>query len=177
MPRPHPTTPAEYLSSLPADRRATITAVRDVIVKHLPPGYVETIGYGMLAYVVPFSTCPETYNGQPLAYAGLASQKNYCSLYLMCAYMNSRHLAALQAAFAKAGKKLDMGKCCVRFRTADDLPLPAIEKFIAAVPVERYVKLYETVKPPKKLTASKTSTKKTSGARKKASRPKSRRRG
>jgi len=149
MTNPKARTVAEYLAALPADRRATLSTVRDVILKHLPAGYKECIGYGMIGYVVPLETNPNTYNGQPLAYAGLASQKHYCSLYLMCVYSDATSKKALQAAFDKAGKKLDMGKCCVRFKTADDLPLPAIGKIIASMPVKAFTKIYEKAKPPK----------------------------
>ena len=150
MPKTQPASAAAYLAALPDDRRTTISTLRDLVLKHLPPGYIEMIGYGVLTYGVPLSVYPNTYNGQPLLYAGLASQKHYCSFYLTCAYMDERKTAELKAAFAKAGKKLNMGKCCVRFRTIDDLPLPAIGKFIASVPMKAFIRRYEVVKPPKK---------------------------
>ena len=157
MTNPKAKTVADYLAALPADRRATLSAVRDVILKHLPAGYRECVSYGMIGYVIPLEIYPNTYNGQPLAYAGLASQKNYCSLYLMCVYSDATSKAALQAAFGQAGKKLDMGKSCIRFKTADDLPLPAIGKIIASMPVKAFIKIYEKAKPPK---TSKTPKKK-----------------
>jgi uncharacterized protein YdhG (YjbR/CyaY superfamily) len=137
------TSVAEYLAELPADRRKTISAVRAVVRKNLPKGYKESIGYGMICYSVPLSTCPDTYNGQPLCYAALASQKHYCALYLMNVYGDAARTNALQDAFKKAGKKLDMGKSCVRFKTADDLPLDAIGKTIAATPVKAFIEKYE----------------------------------
>jgi hypothetical protein len=136
------TTVADYLAELPADRRKTIAAVRAIVRKNLPKGYKESIGYGMICYVVPLSTCPDTYNGQPLCYAALAAQKNYCALYLMNVYGDSAAAQAFRDAFKKAGKKLDMGKSCVRFKTPDDLPLDAIGKTIASTPVKAFVEMY-----------------------------------
>jgi len=136
-------TVTEYLAELPADRRKTIAAVRAVVRKNLPKGYREAIGYGMICYSVPLSTYPDTYNGQPLCYAALAAQKQYCALYLMNVYGDAARTKALQDAFRKAGKKLDLGKSCVRFKTADDLPLDVIGKTIAATPVKAFIEKYE----------------------------------
>jgi hypothetical protein len=137
------TTIKEYLDWLPEDRRKEISKVRSIIRKHLPKGYEETITYGMIADQVPKKTLPDTYNGQPLCYAALAAQKNFNTLYLMGAYGSARLKADLQKAFDRAGLRLDMGKSCVRFKTANDLPLPAIGKVIAAVPPAKYVQIYE----------------------------------
>jgi len=136
-------TVTEYLAELPADRRKTIAAVRAVVRKNLPKGYREAIGYGMICYSVPLSTYPDTYNGQPLCYAALAAQKQYCALYLMNVYGDAARTKALQDAFRKAGKKLDLGKSCVRFKTADDLPLDVIGKTIAATPVKAFIEKYK----------------------------------
>ena len=136
-------TVADYLAELPADRRRTISAVRAVIRKSLPKGYKESVGYGMICYAVPLSTYADTYNGQPLCYAALASQKNYCALYLMNVYGDTQTAKAFRDGFKKACKKLDMGKSCVRFKTADDLPLDVIGKTIAATPVTAFIGQYE----------------------------------
>lgn len=136
-------TVAQYLKELPAERRRVIAAVRSVIRRNLPSGYRETMNWGMIAYEVPLSRCPDTYNGQPLCYAALAAQKIYCAVYLMSVYQDPKRLAALKAAFKKAGKKLDMGKSCVRFRTLEDLPLEAIGDAVAAVPVEKFIEFFE----------------------------------
>ncbi len=133
----------EYLAWLPEDRRKVISKVRSVIRKHLPKGYEEKVTYGIISYQVPLKTLPDTYNGQPLCYAGLAAQKNHNALYLMAAYGDAKQRAELEQAFKTAGKKLDMGKACVRFKSADDLPLPAIGKLIAAVPPAKYIATYE----------------------------------
>jgi hypothetical protein len=139
-------TVAQYLRELPADRRRTIAAVRAVIRRNLPAGYQESVGWGMIVYSVPLSLYPDTYNGQPMMYAALASQKNYCSLHLMAVYASPERLAALKAAFKQAGKKLDMGKACVRFRTPEDLPLDAIGAAIAAVPLDRFKEYLEAAR-------------------------------
>lgn len=136
-------TPREYLESLPADRRAELETVRDVILEHLPEGYEETVDFGMLAYVVPLERYPTTYNKRPLQLAALAAQKNHLSLYLMCVYGDGEREAALRGAFEAAGKRLDMGKSCVRFERAADLALDAVGEAIAAVGVEEYLERYE----------------------------------
>jgi Domain of unknown function (DU1801) len=133
----------EYLAELPAERRAVMTAVRDVVLKHLPKGYRESMAYGMITYCVPLERFPDTYNGQPLCYVSLAAQKNHYAVYLMCVYGDGKLRAKLEADFEKAGKKLDMGKSCVRFRKLKDLPLPAITSAVAAVTPEKYIAWYK----------------------------------
>jgi hypothetical protein len=133
----------EYLNELPEDRRAVVSAVRDVIVRNLPAGYREAMNWGMINYEVPLERYPDTYNGHPLTYVALGAQKNYFSLYLMCAYGDSEQGAWFKSAFSKAGKKLDMGKSCVRFRKLEDLPLDVIGQAVARVPLDRYIAWYE----------------------------------
>lgn len=136
-------TVADYLAELPVDRRAEIERVRDLINEAIPDGYREGIGYGMIGWVVPLERYPDTYNGQPLAYAGLAAQKNYNSLYLTCVYASKERTERLKAAFAAAGKKLDMGKSCIRFKKADDLALDLIREEIASTKPDEFIKIYE----------------------------------
>jgi hypothetical protein len=140
------TTVKEYLEWLPDDRRKTIAKVRSMIRKHLPKGYEEAITYGIISYQVPLKTLPDTYNGQPLCYAGLAAQKNYNVLYLMSPYGSAKQRKQIEDAFKQAGKKLDMGKSCVRFKDVDDLPLPEIGKLIAAIPPGKYVEIYRAAR-------------------------------
>ena len=136
-------TPETYLEELPEERRRLIAAVRRIVVDNLPPGYVETMRWGMISYEVPLERYPTTYNKQPLGYAALASQKNYCSLYLTAVYQDKTAEEWLQTEFAKAGKKLNMGKSCVRFKKLDDLPLEAIGRAIAGTPVDNFLAQYE----------------------------------
>ena len=98
----------------------------------------------MLCWSVPLSRFADTYNGHPLWYVALASGKSYCSLHLMGCYADPGQLAALRAAFAAEGKKLDMGKACVHFQRAADLPLAAIGALIGAIPLARWIELYQT---------------------------------
>ena len=131
------TTVADYLAELPPERAAVVAHVRDLINRALPAGYREGIGYGMIGWVVPLEDYPDTYNGQPLAYAGLAAQKNHFSLYLNCVYSSPERTERLKAAFASAGKALDMGKSCIRFKRIDDLDEAAITAEIeSATPAE-----------------------------------------
>lgn len=137
----------EYLNGLPEDRRAILTELRKLVRKHLPKGYQESLSFGMICYGIPLDRYPDTYNGQPLGYVALASQKNHCALYLTGAYMDPVQAAALRDGFAKAGKKLDMGKSCLRFKKVDDLALDVVSRAIAAMTVERYIALYEANRP------------------------------
>ena len=136
------TTVEQYLSELPEDRRKALEAVRQVILKNLDKDYEEGIQYGMIGYYVPHRVYPAGYHcdpKQPLPFAGLASQKKYMSLYLMCIYGDSDHSKWFQEAWAKTGKKLDMGKSCVRFKKLDDLPLDVIGEAIKRVPAKTYI--------------------------------------
>lgn len=135
---------AEYIDALPGEQREAVRAVRKVILDNLPKGFTETVGFGMINYGVPLSRFPDTYNGQPLCYAALAAQKNYCSVYLMRVYGDPRLAAWFRQEFARAGKKLDMGKSCVRFRRADDLPLGAIGTVIGGTSVDQYIDFYRS---------------------------------
>lgn len=140
------TTVKEYLASLPEDRREAISAVRDTILKNLDKDYEEGIQYGMIGYYVPHRVFPAGYHcdpKQPLPFAALASQKNHMSVYMMSVYGEGVEEAWLRAQFAKAGKKLDMGKCCIRFKRLSDLPLNVIGEAVRRVPAEKYIAHYE----------------------------------
>ncbi len=140
-------TVAEYLASLPEDRRATIEAVRKVIRKNLDKGYQEGMQYGGIGYFIPHSIYPPGYHcdpKQPLPFAGLASQKNHISLGLMGCYAAPDMVRWLQTEWAKTGKKLDMGKCCIRFKKLDDVPLELVGEAIRRIPVKAYIEHYES---------------------------------
>lgn len=144
--RSEATTVEQYLTELPEDRRDQIAAVREVILENLPEGYEEVMNWGMITYQVPFSIKKETYNGQPLLYAALASQKNYMAVYLMNVYASGEADDWFKEEYAATGKKLDMGKSCVRFKDLADLPLELIGKAVAMTPVDEYVKIYEKMR-------------------------------
>ena len=137
------TSVAEYLNGLPADRRTAIEQVRKVIRDNLPKGYQEALTYGVLTYQVPLSRLPETYNGQPLSYVALASQKNYMSLYLMNIYGDPKAATWFKSAYKASGKKLAMGKSCVRFKKVDDLPLDVVAEAVARTPMEDWIRIYQ----------------------------------
>ena len=139
----------DYLSELPDDRRAAISAVRDLILKNLPKGYHEGMQYGMIGYCVPPSLYPAGYHcdpKQPLPFAGLASNKSGMSLYLHGLYVTSGTTALLDwfhKSWAATGKKLDMGKACLRFKKVDDLALDVLADLFRRLPVQPYIDHYK----------------------------------
>ena len=141
--RSEATTVDEYLAELPDDRRVAIETVRDVIIENLPVGYVEEMNWGMISYSVPLETYPDTYNGQPLLYAALASQKNHMAVYLTGVYADEDRRDDFLSRYRETGKRLDMGKSCVRFRRIDDLPVELIGDTIAAIDVNAFIEVYE----------------------------------
>lgn len=143
--RSEATTVREYLAGLPDDRRMAIAAVRKVIRANLPDGYEEAMNWGMITYQVPLRTCPDTYNGQPLMYAALASQKNHMAVYLTAIYMSEESRKSFETAYRATGKRLDAGKSCVRFRTLEDLPLELIAETVASLSVADFVERVRSV--------------------------------
>lgn len=133
----------DYLDLLVEDRRQTVSRLRSIILEHLPPGYEEGMQFGMIGYYIPLGRYPDTYNGQPLSYVALASQKNYISLYLNCVYADPQRQERFREEWTASGKKLNMGKSCVRFRKLDDLPLDVIAGTVASTPVDEFIQLYE----------------------------------
>ena len=140
------TTVDQYLDELPPDRRETVAAIRELVLENLPAGYEETMSFGMIGYVVPFEIQAETYNGQPLEYVALASQKNYISLYLMNVYGHKETQEWFLKAYKASGKKLNMGKSCVRFKKIDDLPLDVIARVVSLTPMDEFVKAYRALR-------------------------------
>ena len=139
-----------YLEGLPEERRLTIQTVRQTILDNLPQGFEEAMNWGMITYQVPLETYPETYNGQPLMYAALASQKNHVAVYLMGIYIDQGAQKEFEDAYRATGKRYDVGKSCVRFRKLDDLPLPLIGKAVSRMTMETFIERIEELHPPKK---------------------------
>lgn len=144
-------TVAQYLASLPPDRRRAISAVRKVILQNLDKDYEEGMQYGAIGYAVPHSVFPAGYHcdpRQPLPFAGLASQKQYMALYLMGTYCGcfdgkeTPDAKWFRRAWLKTGKKLDMGKACIRFKSLDDVPLDVVGEAIRRLPARRYIEFY-----------------------------------
>ena len=137
----------DYLAELPQDRRDALQAVRKTILDNLPKGYEEGMQYGMIGYFVPHSVYPAGYHcdpTQPLPFASLASQKNHMAVYLMCIYADPDQAAWFRDAWTKTGKKLDMGKSCVRFKKLEDVPLKVIGQAIKRVPTQKFIAFYES---------------------------------
>ncbi|HTI71355.1 MAG TPA: DUF1801 domain-containing protein [Candidatus Limnocylindria bacterium] len=138
----------EYLQSVPEEQRLVLGAVRETILRHLPQGYEERMVYGMIGYVVPHSLYPAGYHcnpKDPLAYATLGSQKNHLSLYLMTVYGDPAIAKWFTEAWNATGRKLDMGKACVRFKKLEDVPLEIIGQVIARVSVKDYIARVEAI--------------------------------
>jgi hypothetical protein len=129
----------EYLDELPEERAAVVSRVRDLVNGCLPPGYVEGMLYGMITWMVPLETYPDTYNSKPLAYVSLAAQKDYFALYLMGVYADPVEEARFREQWLARGTKLDMGKSCVRFRRVEDLHEDLVAGVIAAVPMDAFI--------------------------------------
>jgi hypothetical protein len=135
----------KYLAELPAERREIVSKMREIVKRNLPPGYNEMMSSGMIAYGIPLSRYPDTYNGEPLGYVALAAQKNYYALYLMGPYLDPKQGKELEEAFKRAGKKMDMGKSCLRFKKLEDLPLDAVGRVIASTPPDKFIAHHEAV--------------------------------
>ncbi len=133
----------EYLGELTDDRRDAIAEVRETILANLPDGYVEAMNWGMISYEVPLETHPDTYNNKPLMYAALASQKNHMAVYLTTVYGDDDTKDWFAERYRATGKKLDMGKSCVRFKKLDQLPLDLIGEVIAKTPVDEFIATVE----------------------------------
>ena len=148
----------DYLAELPEDRRRAVEAVRAVIRENLDSDYEEGMQYGMIGYYVPHRIYPEGYHcdpKQPLPFVCLASQKNYLSLYMYGPYTSRADIEWLHKAWAKSGKKLDMGKSCIRFRRAEDLALDVIAEAIRRMPARKFIAQYEAARDANRKSASK----------------------
>lgn len=142
-------TVSEYLAAQPADRRAALNEVRRAINRALPAGYQEGIQWGMISWFVPLSKYPAGYGGdpkQPLPLISLASQKSYLALHLICLYGKPELREWFQAQYQKSGKKLDMGKGCLRFKSVPDLALDVVAAALSRLPIEEYTAGYQAVR-------------------------------
>lgn len=142
-------TPEEYIASLPEDRKAAMQKLRSVISDNLPAGFKETIGYGMLCYVVPHSTYPNGYHCDPklpLPFLSVASQKNFIAVYHMGIYMDKKLLDWFTSEYPNHVKtKLDMGKSCIRFKKMDQIPFDLLGELFQKMTVEQWISDYESV--------------------------------
>jgi uncharacterized protein YdhG (YjbR/CyaY superfamily) len=136
-------TPEAYIAELPPERQDVVLRLRNLVNSNLPDGYVERMSWGMIGWELPLERYPSTYNGQPLVYAALAAQKNHTALYLNCIYASEERTERLKQAYEAAGKKLEMGKSCIRFKKADALAEDVLAEAIASVPVDAFIAEYE----------------------------------
>jgi hypothetical protein len=141
-----PATVAAYLASLTPEKRTVIEEARAFVHKHISKGYAEFMNWGVINWGIPLEQFADTYNGQPLCYVGLGAKKNFNSFYLMGAYDGSNGAQRLAAAFKKAGKRLDMGKCCLHFKALDDLELTSVAHVIGMSTPEDYIAYYKRTK-------------------------------
>ena len=141
-----PATVAAYLASLAPDRRSVIEEARAFVREHIAAGYAEFMNWGVINWGIPLEEFSSTYNGQPLCYVALGAQKRYNAFYLMSAYDGSNGAKRLATAFKKAGKRLDMGKCCLRFKALDDLELASVARLIAMSTPKDYLAYYRRTK-------------------------------
>ena len=148
-----PITVESYLASLTPEKRAVIEDARAFVHRHIPKGYAEFMNWGVINWGIPLEEFSNTHNGQPLSYVGLGAKKSYNSLYLMGAYDASSgdytppfSEKLLVDAFRKAGKRLDMGKCCLHFKTLGDLELTSVAQVIAMSTPTEYLAYYKRMK-------------------------------
>jgi hypothetical protein len=128
-----------FLAALPLERRREVERVRAVVLQHLPSGYEEAVSQNMLVYQVPLERYRDTYNGKPLWYVAISSAKSYLSLHLMPVYGDAAQAQRLKDGFRSAAKKLDMGKSCIHFQSADDLALDTIGEIVASIPIDKWI--------------------------------------
>lgn len=140
-------TPEEYMSKVPEERQKAFAQLRETILNHLPEGFTEMMGYGMIAYSVPLSIYPDGYHCDPsipLPFMNLGNQKNYIALYHMGLYANPDLLSWFQGAYPQhAKRKLDMGKSCIRFKKMDDIPYELIGALVDKMSAQSWIDLYE----------------------------------
>lgn len=173
---PAPKSVDAYLKALPADRREALQAIRETILANLDPKFAEGIQYNMIGYFLPHSEYPAGYHcdpKQPLPFASIASQKNHMAIYLFCIYTTEGEPERFAEEWKATGKKLDMGKSCVRFKKLEDVPLKVLGKAIKRATARKFVKAYEdslgassSRKKAAKKTAKKRATKKKVAAKK-----------
>ena len=144
------TTVDEYLASLPADRVVLVEKLREVFLENKDKRLVEGIQYGMIGYFVPHSVYPDGYHcdpRQPLPFASIGNQKGHVGIYMFCLYGNADDEREFRKAWAKSGKKLDMGKSCIRVKKVEDVPFDVLAKTVKRATVRRFIAHYESVKP------------------------------
>jgi len=166
-----PATVAEYLDQLPDDRRVALEAIRKVIRKNIDKPFEEGMQYGMIAYYLPHSVYPQGYHcdpNQPLPFASIASQKSHIGLYLFCVYTSAELQAWFVDAWKKTGKKLDMGKSCVRVKKIEDIPFEVIVELFKRAKAKTFIATYDASRADSQKNASGGSVAKKAAAKRRA---------
>lgn len=136
-----------YLEDLPDDQKKTVSALRKTINKNLPKGFKESIGMGMIIWSVPHSSYPAGYHcdpSKPLMLMGLSATKGGISLHHLGLYGSTPLLEWFRSEWPKySTKKLDMGKACIRFKKAEDVPLGLIRELATKLTPQAWVEQYE----------------------------------
>ena len=132
----------QYLAELEEPRRGEIAELLDLIRHNLPKGFDEAMAWGMIVFQVPMKVSGPTYNGQPLEVVALASQKNHISFYLSSIYASEELTAEFHERWERSGKKLDMGKSCVRFKSLDKADLESLSWAVSLLTPEAFTKMY-----------------------------------
>lgn len=136
-------TVADYVSELDGGRREQVQTTLDLLRPHLPQGLQESMDYGMITWTIPLSVAPDTYNGKPLMFGGLASQKNHISLYLTCLYVGVPMSEEEFRAQWSAPKKLNMGKSCIRYRSVEDIDVSLIQRVLGETTLSGLITAYD----------------------------------
>ena len=141
-------TPEEYINALPSDRKEAIAKLRNTILKNLPKGFSETMGYGMIGYVVPHTLYPAGYHCDPklpLPFMSIASQKNFVAVYHMGIYANKALFDWFVNEYPNhAKRKLDMGKSCIRFKKIEEIPYDLIGTLAGKMTSQQWIDIYES---------------------------------
>jgi hypothetical protein len=140
------TTVDQYLAELDPARAKDVSTLRDLCKQNLPVGLEEAMNWGMIAYQVPLSVVPDTYNGKPLLFAAIASQKNYISLYLMSIYGFDAARQKFEDSWLATGKKPDVGKSCIRLKSLESVPLDVVRQALTEVSLEEFIARYRDVR-------------------------------
>jgi hypothetical protein len=97
----------------------------------------------MISWHVPLERYPDTYNGRPLGLVALANQKHHMAVYLMGVYGDEADAAWFRQRWQQSGKRLDMGKSCLKFRRLDDVALDVLSEAVKRTSVDEFLRRYE----------------------------------
>ena len=137
----------EYFTQVPEERKESFKKLFETISENLPDGFQQEITYGMIGWNISLETYPTGYHctpNTPLPFINLASQKNFIAIYHMGIYADPELLNWFVGEFPKhSSRKLDMGKSCIRFKKAADIPFDLIAELCQKMTPEDWISLYE----------------------------------